>query len=64
MLTIDVLDNEIIIKGDKSSLLELSNYIKNIALSQNEKNHIHLDDLTIIDKKSKLNLIIEKDSNN
>ncbi len=54
-------NNELVISGNKDDLLELSNYIKEIALSSNLKDHLHLDDLTIIDKDSKINnIIIEK----
>ena len=52
-------NNDIIITGDKLDLLELSNYIKELALK--EESHIHIDDLTLIDKESIIkNLIIEK----
>ena len=56
-------DNEITIKGDKTDLIDLANYIVNIALSDNDSDHIHLDELTIIDNNSEIkNLIIEKTS--
>ena len=55
-------DDELLIKGNKSDLLELSDYIKKVALSDNNQDHIHLDDLTIINNNSDIkNLIIEKD---
>lgn len=55
-------DDELLIKGNKSDLLELSDYIKKVALSDNNQDHIHLDDLTIINNNSNIkNLIIEKD---
>lgn len=60
-LNISFNDNEVAIKGDKTYLIELANYIVNIALSDNEKDHIHLDELTLIDKDSEIkNIIIEK----
>lgn len=60
-LNISFNDNEVAIKGDKTYLIELANYIVNIALSDNEKDHIHLDELTLIDKGSEIkNIIIEK----
>ena len=60
-LNISFNDNEVVIKGDKTYLIELANYIVNIALSDNEKDHIHIDELTLIDKDSEIkNIIIEK----
>lgn len=54
-------NNEIIIKGDKNSLLELADYIISVSLSNSSNDHVHLDELTIINKKSNIkNLIIEK----
>ena len=54
-------NNEIIIKGDKNSLLELADYIISVSLSNNSNDNVHLDELTIINKKSNIkNLIIEK----
>ena len=52
--------DELLLKGDKQELLELSNYVKEVALKDGD-NHIHIDDLTLIDKDSSIkNLIIEK----
>ena len=60
-LNISFNDNEVAIKGDKTYLIELANYIVDIALSDNEKDHIHIDELTLIDKDSEIkNIIIEK----
>ena len=54
-------NNEIIIKGDKNSLLELADYIISVSLSNTSNDHVHLDELTIINEKSNIkNLIIEK----
>ena len=54
-------DNEVLITGSKDELLELAEYITKVANSNNEKDHLHLDDLTIVDKDSEVkNLIIEK----
>ena len=62
MIKINIDNDEFQIKGDKEDLIELSNYINMIASSNNENDHIHLDDLTIIDENSKIkNLIIEKE---
>lgn len=61
-LNISVNDNEVTIKGDKNDLVDLANYILNVALSDKEKDHIHLDELTLVDDNSDItNLIIEKD---
>lgn len=55
-------DDELLIKGNKLDLLELSDYIKKVALSDNNQDHIHLDNLTIVNNNSNIkNLIIEKD---
>ena len=60
-MKIELISDELVIKGNKKDLLELTNYIKNIANSNNEQDHLHLDDLTIISKESKIkNIIIEK----
>ena len=54
-------DNEVLIKGNKEDLLELAKYITDIANSNTDNDHIHLDALTIIDKNSNIKeLIIEK----
>ncbi len=54
-------DNEVLITGNKEDLLELAEYIIRVANSNNEKDHLHLDDLTLIDSNSEVkNLIIEK----
>ncbi len=63
-INIDTNNNEVLIKGNTNDLIELADYILSIALSQNNNDHIHLDDLTIIDNNSKIKeLIIEKDNN-
>ena len=54
--------NEIVIKGSKIDLIELADCILSVALSENNKDHIHIDDLTLLNKNSKINnLIIEKE---
>ena len=54
-------DNEVLITGNKEELLEFAEYINKVANSENEKDHLHLDDLTLIDSNSEVkNLIIEK----
>lgn len=61
-ITISLDNNELVIKGSKLDLIDLANYIVNLALSNNNRDHIHIDDLTLIDKDSKINsLIIEKE---
>ena len=55
-------NNDLVIKGNKYDLIELANYIINVAISNNDKDHLHLDDLTIINEESNIkNLIIEKE---
>ena len=54
-------DKEVLIKGNKGELLELSEQIKKLSESDNKTDHIHLDDLTIISNDSQVKeLIIEK----
>ena len=51
--------NGLLIKS--GHILELAKYITDIANSNTDNDHIHLDDLTIIDKNSNIKeLIIEK----
>ena len=53
---------ELLIKGTREDLLELSKYIQNIALSDNKKDHIHLDELTLLCRDMEIDsLIIEKE---
>jgi len=53
---------EIVIKGTKEDLLELSSYITKVANSKLEKDHIHLGTETLIKNKSEIKeLIIEKE---
>ena len=54
-------DNEIVIKGSKLDLIDLAEYILDVALSDKDIDHIHLDELSLIDDNSDIkNLIIEK----
>ncbi len=54
--------NEVLIKGSELDLIELADYIISVALSESKKDHIHLDDLTLINKNSEIKeLIIEKE---
>ena len=55
-------NNELIIKGNKLDLMELANYINDLAKSDLIIDHIHLDELTLIDNNSSIkNIIIEKE---
>ena len=61
-INIKLEDNELLIKGSKEDLLELAEYINKVATSNNKNDHIHLDELTIIDENSVIkNVIIEKE---
>ena len=61
-LKISLDNNELLIKGSKLDLIELADYINSVALSEKEKDHLHIDDLTLIDSNSSIkNLIIEKE---
>ena len=61
-INISMINNELLIKGNKSDLLELANYIVDVALSDNNNDHIHLDKNTLMSNDSNINeLIIEKE---
>ncbi len=61
-ITITKDKEEILIKGSKTDLLELAEYITKIANSKLENDHIHLDTLTLLKKESEVKeLIIEKE---
>ena len=52
---------ELLIKGTQRDLIELADYILDIALSK-DNDHLHLDNLTIINNNSQIKeLIIEKE---
>ena len=55
------LDNrDLLIRGSRLDLIELSDYLVSVALSEGN-DHVHLDDLTILNKDSDIDeLIIEK----
>ena len=60
-LEVNYISNELNIKGSQSDLLELADYILSLALSDNNEDHIHLDDLTLISDDSDIKeIIIEK----
>ena len=61
LLDISSNKDEVVIKGSQIDLIELADYIVSVALSDNDTDHLHLDDLTLINKNSNIkNLIIEK----
>lgn len=62
-IKINLYNDEIVIKGNKEDLMELANYIKMVATSNNNnKDHLHLDEMTLLDSNSSIkSLIIEKD---
>ncbi len=61
-IKINLYNDEIVIKGNKKDLMELANYIKMVATSNNNKDHLHLDEMTLLDSNSSIkSLIIEKD---
>ena len=60
-ITLNINNKELLIKGKQIDLIELADYILDIALSE-EKDHLHLDNLTIINNNSNIKeLIIEKE---
>ena len=61
-INIKVNNKELVISGKQYDLVELANYIIKVALSNNERDHLHLDNLTIINEDSNIEeLIIEKE---
>jgi len=61
-LNIELNNDTIVIKGSKLDLVELANYIVNVAVSNNNSDHLHLDELSLISNESQIrNLIIEKE---
>ena len=60
-LQISLVNDEITLKWSKLDLIELADYLLDVAISQDEKNHLHIDELTLIDNNLPIkNLIIEK----
>ena len=63
-INISLEDDELLIKGSKLDLIELADYVVNVAISDVQNDHIHLDDLTLIGNNSSIkSLIIEKKDN-
>lgn len=61
-ISLELVSDELIIKGNGEDLKELANYIQQVAQSRLESNHLHLDDLTLISSTSKIKkLVIEKE---
>ena len=53
--------NTLQIKGSSKDLIELADLLVNVALSKNKNEHIHIDDLTLINEDSHYKeIIIEK----
>ena len=55
-------DNEILlIEGSSRDLIELADLLTSLALEKNEGAHIHIDDLSLLNKESSFSeIIIEK----
>lgn len=52
---------ELVIKGSSNDLLELANYLINIALSNTKGSHLHIDEVTLLSSSSEIkSMIIEK----
>ena len=63
-LLLKVDSKSILIKGNSRDLVELADVLVNVAKSK-DNNHIHLDELTLIDKNSDITeVIIEKENSN
>ena len=61
-LEISLNDNkELIIKGTREDFIELSDLLVSLAISKNNDNHFHIDELTLINDNSSIKeIIIEK----
>ena len=58
-LEISLNDNkELIIKGTREDFIELSDLLVSLAISKNNDNHFHIDELTLIDDNSSIKEII------
>lgn len=58
-LEISLNDNkELIIKGIREDFIELSDLLVSLAISKNNDNHFHIDELTLIDDNSSIKEII------
>ena len=61
-LDISVFDDSILIKGSKYDLVELSEMILSVALSEENSDHLHIDDLILVREDSTVGeLVIEKE---
>lgn len=61
-LIIKNIDNTLLIKGSSRDLIELADLLTNLALEKNKNEHIHIDDLTLLNKESSVSeIIIEKE---
>lgn len=60
-LLIKIDGEDLFIKGTSNDLLELANYIINVAISNVKGSHLHIDDLTLVSSSSEIkSMIIEK----
>ena len=58
-LEISLNDNkDLIIKGTREDFIELSDLLVSLAISKNNDNHFHIDELTLIDDNSSIKEII------
>lgn len=58
-LEVSLNDNkELIIKGTREDFIELSDLLVSLAISKNNDNHFHIDELTLIDDNSSIKEII------
>ena len=51
-------NKELIIKGTREDFIELSDLLVSLAISKNNDNHFHIDELTLIDDNSSIKEII------
>ena len=60
-LNISIDNDSITIKGSQRDLVELADLLANVAIDKTKGAHLHIDELTLLDKDSNIKeLIIEK----
>lgn len=57
---VNIEEKEVIIKGNKLGLIQLADYFVQIAISDMDKQHIHLDDVNYFDKANCEMIIVKE----
>ena len=62
-LKLSLNSNELVIRGNDRTLIEFADYIVSIAISNKKNDHLHLDNLTLVDDNSEIqSIVIEKNN--